>query len=151
MTENPTKGVFVSYRLHPREPVVEGEWYHTLTCKGCGQPIYPLSDASAGSAPIKIIGDATLLVPCAKCLHDGSYKFSELRREQAKESQDCFRPPRVPISKASRTPLFPQFKDVKPIMGVGLIEDRPKAAAIVGRIITAWADIEVQCARLLAR
>tara|TARA_R110000868_G_scaffold53249_8_gene167384 strand:- start:6632 stop:7249 length:618 start_codon:yes stop_codon:yes gene_type:complete len=36
-------------------------------------------------------------------------------------------------------------------MGVGLIEDRPKAAAIVGRIITSWADIEVQCARLLAK
>jgi hypothetical protein len=35
-------------------------------------------------------------------------------------------------------------------MGAGLIEDRPQAAAIIGRIITSWADIEVQCARLLA-
>jgi hypothetical protein len=35
-------------------------------------------------------------------------------------------------------------------IGVGYIEDRPQAAAIVARIITAWADVEVQCARLLA-
>jgi hypothetical protein len=35
-------------------------------------------------------------------------------------------------------------------MGVGYIEDRPKAAALVGRIITSWADVEVQATRLLA-
>ncbi|MDD2750509.1 MAG: hypothetical protein PHX24_10560 [Acidithiobacillus sp.] len=35
-------------------------------------------------------------------------------------------------------------------MGVGYIEDRPKAAAIVGRIVTSWADIEIQATRLLA-
>src|SRR5690606_13454720 len=34
--------------------------------------------------------------------------------------------------------------------GVGYIEDRPAAAAIVGRVITSWADLEVQSARLLA-
>jgi hypothetical protein len=43
--------------------------------------------------------------------------------------------------------LYPKARAT---FGVGYIEDRPQAAAIVARIITAWADIEVECARLLA-
>lgn len=91
------------------------------------------------------------MVPCPRCLHDDEYKAADLQQVQAKESLSGFRPPRADISKSARKPLLPQFKKCRPIMGVGLIEDRPNVAAIVGRIITAWADIEVQCARLLAR
>lgn len=101
--------------------------------------------------PLTIAGDPEITVPCPRCLHDDSYQFSDLRVAKAEESFDGFRPNPVPISRSSRKPLLPQFKKAQPIMGVGLIEDRPKAAAIVGRIITAWADIEVQCARLLAK
>lgn len=139
------------YRLYTRESVTEGKWYFALSCKGCSKLIYPLEDASNGSGAANINRDETLLVPCPRCLHDDEYKASELRQVQAEESLSGFRPPRVEVSRSARKPLLPQFKKAQPIMGVGLIEDRPKVAAIVGRIITAWADIEVQCARLLAR
>jgi hypothetical protein len=139
------------YRFYTREPVIEGNWYYALTCKGCGKLIYPLEDSSQGSAALNMVGDAEIIVPCPRCLHDDLYQFSDLSAVKAQESFDGFRPNRVPISRSSRKPLLPQFKKAQPIMGVGLIEDRPKAAAIVGRIITAWADIEVQCARLLAK
>ena len=139
------------FRLYTREPVIEGTWYHALTCKGCGKLIYPLKDSSQGAVPFSIVGDAEITVPCPRCLHDDSYQISDLTAVKARESFDGFRPMRVPISKSSRKPLLPQFKKANPIMGVGLIEDRPKAAALVGRIITAWADIEVLCARLLAK
>lgn len=139
------------YRLYPREPVIEGNWYFSLTCKGCDKLIYPLKDSSQGSRDVNILGDADIAVPCPKCHHDDYYRASDLTAVKAEESFDGFMPKRVPISKSSRKPLLPQFKKAKPIMGVGLIEDRPKAAAIIGRIITGWADIEVQCARLLAK
>ena len=138
------------YRIYTRDPVIQGNWYFTVACKGCGKPIYPLEDNSNGERPLPLQGDAELLIPCPRCQHDDSYNLSDLSQSQARESLDGFRPQRVAISRSSRKPLLPQFKNARPIMGVGLIEDRPKAAAIVGRIITSWADIEVQCARLLA-
>jgi len=146
-----TPPTILRYRLYTREPVVEGQWYFAVACKGCGKLVYPLEDKSQGASPLNIQGDAELLIPCPRCLHDASYNFSDLSCVEAKESFEGFRPARVAISRSSRKPLLPQFKKAQPIMGVGLIEDRPKAAAIVGRIITAWADIEVQCARLLAK
>lgn len=139
------------YRIYPRDPVIQGDWYFAVTCKGCGKLIHPLKDQSRGLAPINIMGDPEFLIPCSRCLHDDRYEVQDLHRVEATESYEGFRPTRVDVSRSSRKPLLPQFKKAQPIMGVGLIEDRPKAAAIVGRIITAWADIEVQCARLLAR
>jgi hypothetical protein len=46
--------------------------------------------------------------------------------------------------------MWKTYPKAKTIFGVGYIEDRPAAAAIVARIVTSWADVEVQCARLLA-
>jgi hypothetical protein len=151
MAAIPKKPTILIYRLYAREPVSAGEWYHTLTCNGCGKLIYPLEDKSGGTKPLNFLGDADLSVACPRCCHDDTYKFSDLKTIESQESFNGFRPPRVGLSSSSRKPLLPQFRQVNPIMGVGLIEDRPKAAAIVGRIITAWADIEVVCARLLAK
>lgn len=138
------------YRLHRREAVEEGAWYHALTCKGCGELIYILDDNSEGKTPIQIVGDAELSVPCNRCTHDDSYSFHDLQTLQATESLPSTYPERAKISKSSRKPIKKIYPNAKVTMGVGYIEDRPKAAALVGRIITSWADIEVQSARLLA-
>ena len=61
-----------------------------------------------------------------------------------------WRPPRVKVSNSPRKPLLRTFAKAKVTFGVGFIEDRPLAAAIVARIITSWEDVEVQCAGLLA-
>ena len=151
MNNNPKNAEIVIYRLYPREPTHKGTWYYTFICKGCSNPIYPLVDNSKGTVTPPDFGDAIVRVPCPRCLHDNEYPFKDAKVQESKENVDGFMPPRVAVSKSSRKPLLQQFKSANPIMGVGLIEDRPIAAAIVGRIIKAWADIEVQCAQLLAK
>ncbi|WP_407280680.1 hypothetical protein U5817_10420 [Aromatoleum evansii] len=78
------------------------------------------------------------------------YSVDDLHIAQAAESFPSAYPEREPISGASRKPLTKSFPNAKVTMGVGYIEDRPKAAALVGRIVTSWADIEIQVTRLLA-
>lgn len=99
---------------------------------------------------MRMTGDGQLSIPCLRCAHDDIYSTNDLSLVQAAENLDGGRPHRVAISPASRKPLWKAYPKAKATFGVGYIEDRPAAAAIVGRIVTAWADIEVQCARLLA-
>jgi hypothetical protein len=112
--------------------------------------VYVLDDASRGTRPVQMVGDGKLSVPCRRCTHDDLYSVADLQNVQAVESLPSTYPERTPISKSSRKPLLKSFPNAKVTMGVGYIEDRPKAAALVGRIITSWADIEVQVTRLLA-
>lgn len=95
-------------------------------------------------------GDGKIGIPCLRCAVDEIYEVSDLFVAQSSENLAGGRPARVEISKSSRKPIEKAFPHAKAIFGVGYIEDRPRAASIVGRIITAWADIEVACARLLA-
>jgi len=138
------------YRLHRREAVQAGAWYYALKCKGCGELIYVLDDTSEGKTPLQIVGDGKISVPCNRCTHDDSYSIYDLQTVQATEALPSTHPERANISKSSRKPIKKSYPNAKVTMGVGFIEDRPKAAALVGRIITSWAHIEVQSARLLA-
>lgn len=138
------------YRLYRRDGVKRGDWYYALNCKGCGEIIYVLDDRPKGEKPIQLAGDGQLSVPCGRCGHDDIYSIHELYTLQSAESLPATYPERVSILKSSRKPIKKSYPNAKVTMGVGFIEDRPKAAALVGRIITSWADIEVQSARLLA-
>lgn len=140
----------MAYRLYRRDPILKGEWYYALKCKGCHELIYVLDDASKGTRPVQMVGDGELSVPCRRCTHDDLYSVDDLQIVQATEFLPSAYPERETISKSSRKPLTKSYANAKITMGVGYIEDRPKAAALVGRIITSWADIEVQAARLLA-
>lgn len=138
------------YRLYRREPVLKDKWYYAVKCKGCKELIYILDDPSKGAQRVQMQGDGELSVPCRRCGHDDFYSIDDPQIVQATESIDSSFPRREPISKSSRKPLLKSYPNAKVTIGIGLIEDRPKAAALIGRIITAWADIEVQAARLLA-
>lgn len=140
----------MTYRLYRRDPVLKGNWYFALKCKGCGEVIYVLDDASHGENTVRMEGDGELSVPCGRCAHDDLYSVKELHAAQAVESLPSTYPQRDAISGAARKPLAKSFPNARATMGVGYIEDRPKAAALVGRIITSWADIEIQVTRLLA-
>lgn len=140
----------MTYRLYRRDPVQQGGWYYALKCKGCNELIYILDDVQKGTRPVRMLGDGQLSVPCSRCMHDDLYSVDDLKSVQASESLPSTYPEREIASNSSRKPLAKTYPNAKVIMGVGYIEDRPKAAALVGRIITSWADIEVQCARLLA-
>lgn len=135
------------YRLYRRDPILKGSWYLAVTCKGCGRPIY-LVDASK-EASTSIVGNNAVSAPCLRCTHDDMYSADELRILQAVESLDGARPSRASVSASPRKPLWKSYPDAKATFGVGFIEDRPACAAIVGRIVTSWADIEVECSRLL--
>lgn len=138
------------YRIYRRDPVKKGEWYHSVNCRGCGRPIYMLDDTSNGTKSVSFAGDGELLVSCLRCAHDDRYAVSDIKVLKSKEDMNGARPARIRISKSSRKPLLKSYSKANAIFGVGYIEDRPAATAIVGRIITSWADIEVGCARLLA-
>ncbi len=140
----------MAYRLYMRDPVVHGEWYYAIACHGCKKPIYVLNDNFKGKRPVQLIGAGQLSIPCSRCMHDDLYSPGEVFSVQATESLPATYPERVAPSKSSRKPITKAYPNAKVTMGVGYIEDRPKAAALVGRIITSWADIEVQSARLLA-
>lgn len=130
--------------------MLKGNWYYALKCKGCDELIYVLDDTSRGASPVRMTGDGELSIPCGRCAHDDLYSVDELRTAQAAESFPSTYPEREVISGAARKPLAKSFPNARATMGVGYIEDRPKAAALVGRIVTSWADIEVQVTRLLA-
>jgi hypothetical protein len=140
----------MTYRLYRRDTVLKGDWYYALKCKGCGKLMHVLDDASRGANPVRMVGDGDLSVPCRRCVHDDLYSADDLHIVHAAESFPSTYPEREPISGASRKPLAKSFPNAKATMGVGYIEDRPKAAALVGRIVTSWADIEIQVTRLLA-
>lgn len=140
----------MTYRFYWRDPVLKGNWYHVLNCKGCGELIYVLEDASRGKEPVRMVGDGALSIPCTRCTHDDLYSVNDLHIVQAVDSFPSTYPTREIVSGAARKPLTKSFPNAKVTMGVGYIEDRPKAAALVGRIVTSWADIEIQAIRLLA-
>lgn len=140
----------MAYRLYRRDPVTKGSWYYAVTCKNCGRLVYLLDDPSGGKSPARVAGDGQLSAPCQRCAHDDLYVVDDLKLVESDEDVEGARPLRVQISATSRKPLWKAYPKAKSIFGVGYVEDRPAAAAIVGRIVTSWADIEVQCARLLA-
>ncbi|WP_143328623.1 hypothetical protein [Burkholderia sp. AU28863] len=140
----------MTYRLYRRNPVVKGDWYYAFKCKRCGELIYSLDDLSKGAGNVNFAGDGIFSVPCGLCSHDDLYRVEDIRLVQSEEGRPSTYPERIAISKASRKPLLKSYPNAKVTMGVGYIEDRPRAAALVGRIITSWADIEVQVTRLLA-
>lgn len=140
----------MTYRLYRRDEVRAGEHYFSVTCRGCKNKIYILEDPAKGVSGFPLVGDSDLSIPCIRCCHDDIYKFAEIEPVQSAEDLPSTYPPRAKISKSSRKPLNRSYPHAKVIMGVGFIEDRPKAAALVGKIITSWADVEVQCARLLS-
>lgn len=140
----------MTYRLYRREKVKSGNYYVAVACHRCNKNIYILDDPSKGAKGIPSFGDADFSIPCGRCGHDDIYRPQELMALESKEDLPSTYPPRAIISKSPRKPLNKSYPNAKVVMGVGYIEDRPRAAALVGRIITSWADVEVQCARLLS-
>lgn len=136
------------YRLYRRDPVIAGKYYLGVDCKECSRPIYTI-DLKNGHKP-EIHGDGEISTPCRRCGCDDFYPATALKVIQAVEDMSGTRPPRIKISNSQRKSLSKTFPNAKATFGVGFIEDRPQAAVIVARIITSWADVEVQCARLLA-
>lgn len=140
----------MTYRIYRRDEVKEGNYYFGVTCHGCNNKIYALEDPAKGVNGVPLFGDADFSIPCSRCGHDDLYQSQEIEALRAAENLPSTYPSRAIISKSPRKPLNRSYPHAKVVMGVGYIEDRPKAAALVGKIVTSWADIEVQCARLLS-
>jgi len=141
----------MAYRIYRRESIKAGAWYFAVSCKKCDKHIYLFDDSSKGTrnflAGITMDGDIS--TTCPNCIHDDLYSPNLVYPILSEETISSSYPKRNQISKSSRKPLNRSYPNAKVTMGVGYIEDRPKAAALVGRIVTAWADIDIQCVRLL--
>jgi hypothetical protein len=137
-------------RLYRRDAVRKGDWFFAVECRKCKLPIYILDEPTRGTNPVMMVGGGELSIPCNRCQSDEMYSFNELTAMEATEDLPSTYPERGAVSSSSRKPLLIDYPDAKTNIGVGYIEDRPRAAALVGRIVTSWADTEVQCARLLA-
>lgn len=140
----------MAYRIYRRDSVIKGNWYYALKCKGCSELIYVIEDELRGNSLVRVEGDGEISVPCNRCHHDDLYPVCDLHSVQATDSFPSTYPERAANLGGSRKPLTKSYPNAKVTMGVGYIEDRPKAAALVGRIVTSWADIEIQTTRLLA-
>lgn len=140
----------MTYRLHRRDAVISGKWFFAVQCKGCAQHIYVLEDPSKGTKNLPVEGDAKFSIPCHSCFHDDIYTIDKIFTLEAQESIPATYPERTAISSSQKKALKKFYPNAKVTMGVGFIEDRPRAAMLVGRIVTSWADIEIQYTRLLA-
>jgi hypothetical protein len=142
----------MAYRIYRRESVRKGKFYFAVSCKNCKEEVVILDDKSNGSQPfgVGVKFDGDMSTTCPQCFHDDLYNPQLIFSTQAAKNIPSSYPERAEISKSPRKPISRTYPNAAVTMGVGYIEDRPKAAALVGRIVTSWADIEVQCARLLA-
>lgn len=140
----------MTYRLHRRDAVISGKWYSAVKCKGCAQHIILLQDSSKGTKNMPVEEEARFSIPCHSCFHDDIYTVDNLYSLEVQESIPATYPERAEISSSQKKALTKFYPNAKVTMGVGFIEDRPKAAMLVGRIVTSWADIEIQYTRLLA-
>ena len=103
----------MTYRLYRRDPVVKGDWYHALKCKGCGEIIYVLDDTFRGAQPVRMVGDGDLSVPCRRCTHDDLYSVNDLPIIQAVDSFPSTYPARAVVSGAARKPLTKESRENK--------------------------------------
>ena len=142
----------MTYRIYRRDSIIKGQFYFGVSCKKCKKDVFMFDDKSNGTRPfgVGVKFDDDISTTCPHCTHDDAYALELFFSKQALEPEPSTYPERVAISKSSRKPISRTYPNAAVTMGVGYLEDRPKAAALVGRIITSWADIEIQCARLLA-
>jgi hypothetical protein len=138
------------YRILRRDAVVKGGWYYAVKCKKCGEPIFMLVDITNGKKPVPMAGDGKISTPCPKCLNEAVFDPSDIKSTQANEDLPGTRPTRTLASPSRRQPFLSKYPKARATFGAGYIEDRPLAGSIVARIVTMWADIEVQCGQLLA-
>lgn len=138
------------FRLHRPENVTAGDWCIVVKCESCQQPIYLLTDPSNGKNPVPFNGEGKLSVPCHSCHHDTTYASSDPFPYQAPHDIQ-FRRPIPKASGSSRQPLKRKYRNVKVTFGAAFLEDRPEAAAAIGRCVALWTEVEAQQARLLAK
>jgi hypothetical protein len=139
------------YRVTNREPVNKDTTYVTCTCKGCGQPMYLFYVSKPPASPLMpIIGEGHLSVPCRHSKHDALYAATEFFLKVAELSFSATYEPRVDPSVMPRQPLLrTKYKNAKPTFGPHSLEDRPKAAALIARIIGLSSEIDAVTASLL--
>ena len=137
-------------RILCRDRIALGDWYFAVVCKGCGESVPLIKDPWEGKHHPAFIGDGKVVTSCRQCLGDFYYETSEIKPIRIGRDVPQLCPPRVEPSKLPRQPLKIAYPGVRPTFGSGLIELRPKAAAIVARCIGYYSEVEALHAQLLA-
>ena len=93
------------FRVIRTDKVQTGEWYCTVSCKGCGKPIYVFDDPAKGLDRQRFVGEGEISTPCARCHADHRYSSKEIISIQAIEDIDGTRKIRRDPSNMPRQPL----------------------------------------------
>ncbi len=124
-----------------------GGLYHGPKCRHCGFQIHLSPAVSGGHSPL-MSGPGRLKVQCPKCLKVDLFATSEVKPFMAGESWTAPTSPRLQPSGHSKMPLNEAYPDAQPLFGPGFLEDRPEAAAMVGRCLGAWSEVDSAVASL---
>lgn len=137
------------YRLSFGPSIKKGQWYLGVLCHSCAKPILVLEDKTNGN-PSKFLGEGKFSIPCRGCDDDSLYSAGEMKPFKATFSAKSFRELRPNPSGSPRQPLLPKYKGAKISFGIGALEQRAEAAAIISRCVAYWTYVEASTARLLA-
>jgi hypothetical protein len=140
-------------RVTNRDIVHAGTAYVTCLCKACGQPMYLFYMQKPPQPPIDpFIGGGQISAPCRHCKHDDLYSAAEFFIKIADVDLPATYEPRVEPSDMPRQPLLrTKYKNAKATFGPHSLEDQPKAAALIARIIGLSSEIDAATADLLGR
>lgn len=140
------------FRITNREPVHKGTTYVACICKGCGQTLYLFPIQMAASETPPFVGEGMLSLACRHCKHDDTYNTEEFFVRTADVDWPATYDPRVEPSDMPRQPLLrTKYKDAKATFGPHALEDRPKAGALIARIIGLSSEIDAVTAEMMGQ
>lgn len=124
-------------------------WYNGPICNGCSRKIYILENPDKSDFP-DILDGGVLSVECPWCYTDAKYNIAEITSFEADEDWNSGAPVRLVPSGKTRRPLTQSYKNTKVSFGPGFLERRPICAALIGRCVGLWSEVEAISARLLS-
>lgn len=96
------------------------------------------------------VGDGTISIGCRQCGYDGEYGTAEFHLKIADTDLPSLYNPRVEPSAMPRQPLLrTKHRDSFPKFGKHALEDRPKAGALIARIISLSSEVDIATAYVM--
>jgi hypothetical protein len=141
-------------RVLDREAIIAGKTYVTCRCKACGARLhlFLLPDHPPWGTVPPFVGGGKLSLACRFCKHDTLYETDEFFVAKAEVDLPSAYAPRVEPSDMPRQKLLrTKHKAALPTFGPETLEDRPKAAALIARIIGISSEIDAAVAFLMGR
>ena len=149
---DPDKTVYFQegkYHVVATTPVRKGLPYIVCDCPKCGQTIYQFYASASGLTYAPCFGPGILFVGCRSCGRHSEMQTSDFYFKDADIEIPAPYPEKVEPLDMSRQPLLPKYRDAAPAFDINAIQDRPKAAVLIARVISLSSEIDAATAFLL--